>query len=431
MRLLRRRRPRLKRARSEPFPVRVVLDFGATGARAVLFRLTGSGAEILGLGEVQGRSGMARPGQVMHHRRIADLAERALSAAEWSSRREGALPFVADDAVAGLTGPLLLAHTEVYHVRRADPLSPVFEPEVAEAIGEAQRRALGRLAALLTGAKIRRRVVASQLVGVLSLREDTRRAERMPDSHRGVPGLAGDFLSIALCNITWPSKGLEILSRVLEDLRLDLLDVTPNARAVAASLPVPDAILVDIGREHTEVTLAEGGSMSNLTNLALGGQFFTQFLTRNLRVTERQAETLKRSLHPHAGGPSQGPVTRLLVEAGRRWLLALEQALLGLAGDAPLPARIYLFGGGAALPGLIDQARAHPWTRRLPFDRDPVVELLLPRHLAGAQDPRGLLLAPGQVGVAALAAWAAAERSPLEQRLASVTEAECDRLALG
>jgi hypothetical protein len=417
----RRRRPRRRAAAPSRYPVRAILDFGASGARAVIARVSSEGAEILGAAEVTGRTGMARPGQAMRHEQISTLADRALSAAEWDTAREGELPSIADDAVVGLAGPLLEAESEVWHRRRDNPIAPVYRDEILHALEAAQRRNLARLSEQVAASRIRRSLVASQLIGALSLREDTRQAERLPNIMRGVPGQSGDYLSIAICNLTWPAKGLEILKRVIEDLELNLLGVTPMAQAIAAAIPVPDAILIDIGQEHTEISLAEGGALSNLASITMGGHAFTHALTRYLHLSEKHAELVKQQHTRGQGIPEGSPVPRILARTAQSWHRAVEQTLLQLAGDAPLPSHIYLFGGGAPLPEIMEQLRAQPWMQRLPFDRHPKVERLMPQHLRGLHDPRGLLVASSQVGLAALAVWASHEPTPLQRRLARIS----------
>ncbi len=428
MRVLPHRRPR-RASRPDARPVRALLDFGASGARAALARLSRTHVEVLGMAEVTGRSGIARPGEVMRRDQIASLAERALSAAEWSTVYDGALPTIADDAIVGLTGPLLLAQSGASHLRRDDPVAPVFEAELLAALAAAQEQRLAELVEEARASKIRRALVASQLVGAMSVREDTLQAERLPDVTRGVPGLAGEFLSIALCNLTWPAKGLEVLGRVMEELDLNLLAATPIAQAVAAALPMPNAILLDIGQEHTEIGLAEGGALSALTAVGVGGAFFTEALIRELHLSDKHAELVKRS-PAHQRGNNR-PVARVLRDAAEQWQRAVEQKLLALAGDAPLPPRIYLYGGGAELPEILDQLRQVPWMQRLPFDRAPVVARLVPQQLRGLYDARGLLHSPSHVGLAALVAWAGHEPSPLQQHLTSITRRLAPHFRLG
>jgi hypothetical protein len=422
MRLLQRRqRPRRTPRPREGLEVRALLDFGATGARAALARIMPGGAEILGAAQVTGRGGMARPGQAMQRDRIANLAERALSAAESSTARDGELPLIADDALVGLAGPLLLAHREVRHVRRGTPVAPVYQDELLMALESSQRETLAALEEQLRPSRIRRALVGSELVGVMTIREDVRQAMRLPDVMRGVPGMSGDFLSIVLCNLTWPARGLDVLARVLDDLELNLVEAVPIARAVAAVLPVPNAVLVDIGKEHTEIALAEAGTLSDLVSIPMGGDFFSESLTRNLRLSDKHAELVKQRYAQGRGLSSHSPVVRVLREAAERWHRAVEQALLHLAGEAPLPAQVYLYGGGAQLPELLQQLRAQPWTRRLPFERQPAVERLMPYQLRGVSDPRGVLHSSAQVGIAALSAWAARERPALQKSLDSLT----------
>lgn len=417
MRFLPRRRPRRGPHRPDPRTIRVLLDFGASGARAVVARLLPDGVEVLGAAEVTGRSGMARPGQAMRRDQLATLAERALSAAEWATARDGELPTIADDALVGLTGPLLVAESQVAHLQRRDPVAPIFEEELLEALQAAQRRNLKLLGKQATASKIRRSLVASQLVGALSLREDTHQAQRLRDVSRGVPGLAGDVLAVAICNLTWPRKGLEVLGRVLDDLELTLVDALPIAQAVAAALPLPDAILLDIGHEHTEIALAEGGALSGLATVPMGGQFFTQRLMTELHLADKHAELLKVQHRTSGGRGGDRPVARVLAHAAETWHHAVEQALLRLAGAAPLPPRLYLFGGGAFLPEIGERLRAQPWTRRLPFEQHPTVERLVPHQLRGLHDPRGLLPGSAHVGIAALAAWVGQEPPPLQRHL--------------
>ncbi len=334
----RRRLSRRELSGHAPPLVRAVLDFGASGARAALVQVSAGGVELLGMAEVSGPSGMARPGQVMRRTQIADLAERALQAAELTTATVGDLPVIADEAIVGLTGPLLAAYSEACHLQRADPIAPIFEAELIEALASAQQRNLGALREQGKVVKIRPTLVASQLVGAMSMRADTGRAERLPDVTRGVPGLAGELLSVVICNLTWPAKGLEFLERVLDDLALDLADAAPIAQTVAAGLPLPDAILLDVGREHTEIALAEGGALSALASIPFGGHSFTQALMTALHLSEPQAEGAKLS-HARARTTGRSPVARELAAMAGRWRAAVEQKLLELAGSAPLPSR--------------------------------------------------------------------------------------------
>ncbi len=402
--------------------VRAVVDFGASGARAAMVRLTPNGVEVLGVGAVAGPSGVARPGQAMRREEIAVLVENALHTAEQATvQYVGDLPKAADEAIVGLTGSYLKADSGVTYFERDTPVAPIYEAEIHDALYAAQNENLQLLAQQAKMAKIRRTVVASQLVAAMSVREEVGQAHRLPDITRGVPGLAGDRLAVAICNVTYPRKGLEVVVQVLDDVNLALTDAVPLAQAVAAALPLPDAILIDIGQEHTEISLAEAGTLSALISITTGGQFFTRHLAHALRISESAAEAAKQQFVRSIGQEGGAQITTLLQEATDLWLKAIEQALLYLSGDVALPPRFYLFGGGSFMPGLFERLRQNPWARRLPFDHDPTVERLLPYHLRGILDPRGQLAHPSQVGIAALAAWVGRETPMLQHYLETIT----------
>lgn len=421
MQFVRRRRRQQLIEDRDPETVRALLDFGSSNGRALIARLTPNGVEVLGTGEAKGHSGVLREGKVIRHHEISKLIERALSAAESDTARHGGLPYIADDAIVGLTGSFLLSDRNIKNSPRSNPIAPIYEAEMIEILRKVQGENLAKLSHQMSHSKIRRTLVASQLVGAMSIRRDTRQAERISDLSRGIPALSGDFLSLAICNLTWPKQGLELLGRVLEDLELNLTDVIPIAQAIAVALPSPDAILIDIGYEHTEISLVERAALSHLLNIPFGGEFFTQQLIKELHLSKENAELVKQE-HAQSKGLSGGrPVSRVLRNAARVWLQKIEQILLKLAGDAPLPPRLYLFGGGALLPELLEELRAQAWTRRLPFIQHPIIETLMPDHLRGLNDPRGILTAPKQVGIAALAAWAGWASPPLQKHLEELT----------
>ncbi len=62
-----------------------------------------------------------------------------------------------------------------------------------------------------------------------------------------------------------------------------------------------------------------------------------------------------------------------------------------LAKDELLPPAIYLVGGGSALPDLRQKLEKFPWTERLPFSREPIIETIQPVMVTSIDDPNNLL----------------------------------------
>ncbi|MCZ7573867.1 MAG: cell division FtsA domain-containing protein [Ardenticatenaceae bacterium] len=433
MRLWRqRRRPRRPRTAAVAAAVqrassRALLEFGASGARAALVRLAGGTAEVLAVGQASGPGGIARPGAVAHYERLTHLAERALSSAEHLAAGIEILPVIADEAIVGLNGPMLDAELTAMHFPRRRPQEPVSDRELATAMLRTQRRALSTLADRAAASRIRYRLVSAQLVGAV-VDGERLRAPYDRDLFRPYTGPRGETLSLAICNIIWPLSGLEIIERVLVALELEGRGVVPLAQAVAAAAPLADTILIDVGHEYTEVALAEGGVLSHFRTFPLGGLHFTETLVRTLYLTAKAAELAKqRYSQGHGSADARARMGAALRPRAHEWRASVEQALLHLAGSAPLPAHIFLYGGGSAIPDLVAELRSQPWTRRLPFERHPEVELLTPQRLRGVHDPAGRLQGCGgsaagtAVGLAALGAWAVHEPSAADRLLSDVS----------
>jgi cell division protein FtsA len=62
-----------------------------------------------------------------------------------------------------------------------------------------------------------------------------------------------------------------------------------------------------------------------------------------------------------------------------------------LAKGELLPPAIYMVGGGSGLPDLRQKLEQFPWTDRLPFSRQPIIETIQPNMVTSIADPTNLL----------------------------------------
>jgi cell division protein FtsA len=58
-----------------------------------------------------------------------------------------------------------------------------------------------------------------------------------------------------------------------------------------------------------------------------------------------------------------------------------------LAKGELLPPAIYMVGGGSSLPDLREKLENFPWTERLPFSREPIIETIQPGMVTSIYDP--------------------------------------------
>ncbi len=400
----RQRRSRLSTGEGQPR--RALLDFGTSSARAVLVEVTPEGAEVLGYGTASGETGLAEPGRAARRDALLHVAESALTAAERETTQSSALPAIADVALVALGGPLLETFPLVFEVKREASDQPLSLEEFEQVWKRVCRLVLDRVGEREAEDRVRRRPVGVEFVGAAVGRRQV----------IGLPGPAGAPLGIAACGFAWPEAGLDVVTQVVADLDLELSGLVPALQAVARALPVPEAVLLDVGHSHTAVGLVEHHRLSRATSVPLGGRAFTEHVRRALRISMRAAEVAKCQYALGHGAPdARARLAGVLERAAEEWADQVEGALIRLAASVPLPPRVYIFGGGGRLPELLAVLRRRNWTSPLPFPTRPAVDRLYPNRLHGLRDPRGLLQGPDQVTIAALAAWAAYRPDEMEQ----------------
>jgi cell division protein FtsA len=97
------------------------------------------------------------------------------------------------------------------------------------------------------------------------------------------------------------------------------------------------------------------------------------------------------------------------------WLEETEMALARLNREELLPQRLYLLGGGSALPDIVSAVRTLAWSDRLHFERYPQIEPLLPAQIPWVVNRTGYKRGAGDVSALALAAWAAGQTVPSDR----------------
>jgi cell division ATPase FtsA len=165
---------------------------------------------------------------------------------------------------------------------------------------------------------------------------------------------------------------------------------------------------VDLGGETTDITLWRAGRPMALSSLPTGANSVTHLLGRRWGLADQDAERLKRA---HAAGllddDDRAQVLEVISPAIRVWVEGLEGALARLDQEQPLPSHIRLMGGGAALPEMVEAARALAWSEQLHFARYPQLGCLHPGDVPGVLNRTEFGRTVGDVSPLALAAWGA------------------------
>jgi type IV pilus assembly protein PilM len=118
--------------------------------------------------------------------------------------------------------------------------------------------------------------------------------------------------------------------------------------------PDPDEIvaLINIGAHYSLINVLKGGRSAFTGDVPVGGQQFTDILSRELKVNSEQAEDAK--INGILPGHSSDEVERVIVSASEQLLDEIQHALsfFGSGSTEEQVSTIYLSGGTAQLPGL-------------------------------------------------------------------------------
>lgn len=150
-----------------------------------------------------------------------------------------------------------------------------------------------------------------------------------------------------------------------EQLSLRLLGAAPLAYAAflgeAAKTPVGSTLIVDVGREATNLCVLQNGMIEMVRTIGRGGEQLTEAIAQGFRLDVDTAEKAKRDLGfiGHAGMVAQtepqAHMDACLREATRPFVRELRQTMAAYqASFGGMIERIWLAGGGARLVGLAE-----------------------------------------------------------------------------
>jgi len=402
-------------ARGAPFYISA-LDFGSTHVKAAVGRVDAGRLSIFGQG-VQPHAGDLRARDA-----LSAAAERALTDAEEMTAQTAEEPIVADRCVISVSalGAIAAAPRVAYQRRAAG--EPLDEAEWQRILLGVQREALPPLYGQ-----------ASQEIAEPALLIPSSAAHVWLDGRKvdDPVGLRGRTLEVSVFNAFLPAETLDSAEVLADRLQLDPPEIVLQGQALLAGRRDSvglEGIGIDIGGRHTNLMLWRAGMLLGVASIPQGGRDLTVNLGRACQADEARAEKLKLGYAAGQFDPGQRAwISDSLQSALGRWFDAVAEALAGLAGGAPLPPAIWVWGGGAQLPDCMAAARALATRAGLEFAGFPVARLLedvegerIANHSGASMGPMGVNVAAAPWGLTDLA-----DAPALRSRLRQATEAAC------
>jgi cell division protein FtsA len=245
-------------------------------------------------------------------------------------------------------------------------------------------------------------------------------------------GFQGRYFTLTLFSAFAPLTQLGALETVAQGLDLKLVSIVAEPYALARCLSTnasahSGAIFIDIGGGTTDIALVRQGGIEETRMFAQGGRSFTRRIATSKGVPVKEAERLKLSYsNGEIKGTDREEIQGILAPECQTWMDTVELLIEELAKGDLLPPAIYVVGGGAALPDLLQKLEEYPWTQRLPFSRVPLIRTVLPEMVASISDPGKMLTNAQDITPMALAHQAIElqnENTALERALYRVINA--------
>jgi cell division protein FtsA len=206
-----------------------------------------------------------------------------------------------------------------------------------------------------------------------------------------------------------PSIHLNSMKEIAKRLGLELVSVEVEPYVVSRALKNSktkdfSAIIIDIGGGTTDIAVVEKGAILGTRMFAYGGRVFTKRLAHDLKIELQDAEKMKIDYGKGLlGNKVESEIKSALAKDLQVWAQGVETALSEIDDVEQFPDKIYLCGGGSALPEIRAALLEHPWLQVLPFYKFPKVEFIYPKQLEDIDDQTRAILDPADVTPLALA----------------------------
>lgn len=395
----------------------LALDIGTEVVKALIFRVEKKEQRgiVVGVGRVGQKIGNMQSGAVADISGVIESARQAIALAKEKARVKHV-----EKSIIGIAGELVKGTTTTVHYERVNPEMHIGVPELKMIIQKVQEKAYERIKRQLaweTGQNdIDVKLINAAVVDV-----------RIDGYHVLNPvNFQGRDVSMSVFNAYAPMVHLGALKTIADELDLDLLSIAAEPYAVARSIEVEDmmdfsAIFIDIGGGTTDIAVVRNGGLEGTKMFALGGRAFTKRLAQEFHLTFDAAEEMKIDYaNNRLSREESETVAALFADDCRIWLGGVELSLLEFAETDLLPSRIFLCGGGSALPGIKQALLTSEWADSLPFSKPPQVSFLQPRDVIRITDMTGELNNPQDMTPIGLAHLALLDSMEEERMLSNI-----------
>ena len=208
-------------------------------------------------------------------------------------------------------------------------------------------------------------------------------------------GVEGHKMEIAFFAAFCPTFHIQSLQYLAKKLNLNIVAVGSEMYSLVKSLgfskgPIYDCAIMDIGGELTDVGIVFGGGIVATRSLPVGGYHFTSQISKKMNIPYVDAEKVKCEYSFGNLSESENLIVQNSIgDVLDTWLSGVELLFAEFTGVKTFASKIYLVGGGAELPDIVEYISKEPWTKAIPFKSPPEFSKLSLSDLSRVVDKTG------------------------------------------
>lgn len=394
----------------------LALDIGTEFVKAMLFTVDKVDVQVnvKGYGRAKQNSNAMQGAMIVNVENVVKTCDRAVGEAlnqadkllrKKDPKSEVMTP-LPDKVIMSIAGELVQGVTIVADYEREDPDTKIDEQETQEVVEsikhQAFKDALDDIAEEIGVPADKLQEISAQI-----------NATYIDDVKVDSPiGFTGSDVSYKVFATFAPTLHINSMKEIADQLGLEIISIEVEPYVISRAMKGSrakdyDAIFIDVGGGTTDVAVVSGGAIMGTKMFAYGGRVFTKRIAHDMELDLHEAEKMKLEYSADKlPDKIAAKVKKSLSKDALVWAEGVELALSEIEDVEKYPARIYLCGGGSALPEIRAALMEHPWLQVLPFNKYPKVDFLFPKQISDLVDETESIIDPEDIPPLALARMA-------------------------
>lgn len=363
----------------------LAIDIGTENIKTVVFRKNKSRIEILGFSNVPQDPFSMSKAIIIDSDSVLDVLDRGVGLAINDAENRFENLSFPGSAVVGIAGELVSGAPIVVNLEREDSSEVITESEIEEVVEKVKEHSFE---------SIKDEIAEENGIQASVLEEIETVVESISiDNTRIINpvGLTAENISYRVFSSFAPRVQIDSIRNIANNLKLDLEKIAVEPYMIARSIDdkevVDGGIFIDIGSGTTDISVLSNGDIQGIKIFAIGGRVFTKRIQELFDVDYQEAEEMKIKYSLGSLDTYQKKEIKKGIKIDiESWALGVELALEEFDDVETFPEKIYICGGGALLPDIMEALMEYPWIQRLNFKKHPKVSFIFPNKLRDIDD---------------------------------------------